>query len=92
MCSLRSHASYSSAVLDFGYCMHYDEYEIVSPVEKMQSCQRSGKTGLIAHDSRFDFSPRTQRHMNELSNFIITKVSARLQWSAFAGYFSQAQW
>ena len=29
----------------------------------------SGKTGLIDHDSRFDFLPRTQSYMNKLSNF-----------------------
>ena len=28
--------------------------------------------------------------MNKLSNFTIKSV--RLEWSAFAGYFSQAQW
>ena len=30
-----------------------------------------GKTGLITHGSRFDFSPITQSHINKLSNFII---------------------
>ena len=34
----------------------------------------SGKTGLIAQVSRFDFSPRTQSYMNKLSNFTI-KIS-----------------
>ena len=30
---------------------------------------QSEKTGLIAHVSRFDFSPRTQSYMNKLSKF-----------------------
>ena len=29
---------------------------------------QSEKTGLIAHVSRFNFSPRTQSYMNKLSN------------------------
>ena len=35
---------------------------------------QSEKTGLIAHVSRFDFSPRTQSYMNQLSNSTI-KIS-----------------
>ena len=31
----------------------------------------SGKTGLIVHVSRFDFSPRTQSYMDKLSDFTI---------------------
>ena len=49
-----------------------------------------GKTGFIAHDSRFDFSPRTQSYMNKLSN--LTIKSARIKRSAFAYCFFQAQW
>ena len=30
---------------------------------------QSEKTGLIAHVSRFHFSPRTHSYMNKLSNF-----------------------
>ena len=54
----------------------------------------SGKAGHIIHDSRFDFSSRTQSYMNKLSNFIIksAKLDSLLEWSAFASYFSQAQW
>ena len=43
--------------------------------------------GHITHDSRFDFSPRTQSYYQ-----ISQPKSAKLQWSAFASYFSQAQW
>ena len=52
---------------------------------------RSEKTGLIAHVSRFDFSPRTHSYMNKLSNSTF-KISYRLEWSGFTGCFSRAQW
>ena len=49
------------------------------------------KAGLIAHVSRIDFSPRTQSCMKK--NYLIPQSkSARLEWSGFAGCFSQAQW
>ena len=38
-------------------------------ISKSSYVTGSGKTGLNIHDSRFDFSPRTQCYMNELSNF-----------------------
>ena len=59
------------------------------PFSKIYVTQ-SEKTGLIAHVSRFDFSPRTHSHMNKLTNSNLK--SARLEWSGFAGCFSQAQW
>ena len=42
----------------------------------------SGKTGLIVHVGRFDFSPITQ-----INYQILLLKSARLEWSVFADYF-----
>ena len=36
--------------------------------QKTAYVTQSEKTGLIAHVSRFDFSPRTHSYMNKLSN------------------------
>ena len=51
---------------------------------------RSGKTGLIAYDSIYIFH---QEHKATLINYqIAPSKSAKLEWSAFASCFSQAQW
>ena len=47
------------------YCMHGLE---------LYGC--IGKTGLIAYDSRFGFSPQTQSYMNTLSNFTVKVTQA----------------
>ena len=44
----------------------------------------------ITNVSRLDFLPITQSYMNKLSN--LQSKSARFEWSAFAGCFSQSQW
>ena len=33
----------------------------------------SRKTSLIAHDSKFDFSPQTQSYLNTLSSFTVSQ-------------------
>jgi len=46
------------------------------------------KTGLIAHDRKFDFITQTQSLMNALSN--ITATDNHCKGSAFSGCFFQA--
>ena len=43
----------------------------------------SGKTGLIAHDSRFDCSPRTQSYMKILLSNSAINLSGLLLLAAF---------
>ena len=46
----------------------------------------SGKTGLIAHNSRFIF------FLLQTQNYIIRFHCHWVNWSAYAGCFFQAQW
>jgi len=51
----------------------------------------SAKTGLIAHDRKFNFLSQTQKHINTLSSFT-PKMKKSLGWSASAGCFFPGHW
>ena len=49
------------------YCVVWSGY-----IDCLLYVTQSGKTGLIVHVSRLDFSPKTQSYMNRLPNWLAT--------------------